>query len=192
MKTDGPIHALRPNMWYACGGTLLPDHPDYAPGRWELRRYNSDGVTCPGCLDELQRLRDLQTPAPQHHAVADFGDEDALFAGFEPTLPIKKPTGVPEAQLVILAEVLLKEDRYPEGVPAVGIAKGYRLDRLAEAGLIDRITLPDPDGDLDEGPRRLRVTDAGRAAVDQYDAWAAASGFSTMRGFVQRHLMGAA
>lgn len=104
-----------------------------------------------------------------------------------PAVPARKPTGVPEAALTVLAEIALKEDAYPDGVPAVGLAKDRQLDRLTEHGFLTRITLPDPD--VDEGPRRLHLTPAGRAALDQYDAWAAAGGFTTMRGFVQRHLI---
>ena len=114
-------------------------------------------------------------------------DQLTLFDGFEPVAPARKPTGVPEAALVILAEVAIKAPRYPEGVPAVGF-RGRQLDGLAERGLLVRVTLPDPDGDLEEGPRRLHLTDAGRTAVEQYDAWAEAGGFTTMTGFVRRHL----
>lgn len=111
----------------------------------------------------------------------------ALFDDLAPVVPTRKPTGVPEAMLVILAEVALKEHRYPEGVPALGF-RGAQLDRIAERGLIERVTLPDPDGDVEEGPRRLLLTDAGRAVVELYDAWAEANGWTTMREFVVRHL----
>lgn len=53
------VHALLPNMWFACGGTFLRDCTcgcalDHRPGRWVLRRTSTEGVTCADCLRAMR------------------------------------------------------------------------------------------------------------------------------------------
>jgi len=56
------VHAMLPNMWFACGGTPVRNcrcgkcDGCYRPGRWEYRYKSTKGVTCLECLDALADL----------------------------------------------------------------------------------------------------------------------------------------
>lgn len=76
-----PIHALTPNMWFACGGTFVKSckcgcAQDFRPGRWVLRRTSTKGVTCRDCIDALQGS--APKPAPVHQTLIP-SEQEGLF-----------------------------------------------------------------------------------------------------------------
>lgn len=76
-----PVHALTPNMWFACGGTFVKNcgcgcAADYRPGRWVLRRKSTEGVTCPDCIDALEAR--AAKPAPVHQSLIP-SEQEGLF-----------------------------------------------------------------------------------------------------------------
>ena len=50
---DVLVHAVRPNMWGACGWSTI----GLSGRRWDtyvLRMHSTAGVTCPDCLTEME------------------------------------------------------------------------------------------------------------------------------------------
>lgn len=94
-----------------------------------------------------------------------------------------------DAALLVLAEIAVKEDRYGlDGVPAVGFRKA-QLDRLTARGWLTQTRLADLD--VEEGPRRLHLTEAGRHQVHAYDMWAESWGYTTVTEYASRVMRGA-
>lgn len=108
-----------------------------------------------------------------------------LFEGYTPTARQPRPDAS-DAVLVVLAEVAFSIDHGHDdgiGAPAVGL-RGRTVDCAVDRGWLTRSYVG--DSDTEQGPRRLHITDTGRAQLALDDAHAASGGWASVRRQVTR------
>ena len=108
------------------------------------------------------------------------GTQLALFIGPAPIIRLRRPDAS-DPVLLVLAEVAAALDHGHDdgiGAPEVGLRR-RTVDTAVERGWLTRSYVG--DSDTEQGPRRLHITDAGRAQLAFDDARAAAGGWVSVR-----------